>query len=248
MTIRRIKRAGIGPVEAAWQVGEERKAARTAMGLLVLQGAVEISDGGVARAVPDAPEPADPVLSALLDGIRQHGAEGTRLYEILDQDRFAPYRSRLAPHVPKVRRHAEPARTVAAFAACGISFGMTAHGLGAEAHLPFLGGDSALWILLWWPIWGLLWLCTLAWPDENTRRWRSFNRYCRQVAEAALEGLPSRTRKALGKKAFRRAPPRRRRERRADRPKPKARKSDGGDWADAIGTDSCGGGGCGGGD
>ncbi|MFF3551939.1 hypothetical protein ACFYXL_00825 [Streptomyces tsukubensis] len=248
MTIRRIRREGIGPVEAAWQVGQERKAARTAVGLLVQQGVVEVSDGGVVRAVPDVPEPADPVLSALFEGIRRQGARGARLYEILDVDGFATYRDRLESRVPDVRRYAEPGRSVAAFAACVISFGMTAHGLGAGVRLPFLGGDPALWVVLWWPIWGLLWLGTLAWPDENTRRWRSFNRYCRREADAVLEGLPSRTRKALGKKAFRPTPPRPRRERNPARPKPRTRKSGGGGWADEIGADTCGGGGCGGGD
>ncbi|MEW1546473.1 hypothetical protein [Streptomyces tsukubensis] len=229
-------------MEAAWQVGEERKAARTAVGLLVLQGAVEVSDGGVVTAVADAQEPGDPVLSALFVGIRRRGAQGARVYEILDDDDFAPYRNRLVPRLPPVRRYAEPGRTVAAFAACGISFGMSAHGLAAEVRLPFLGGDPALWVLLWWPVWGLLWLCTLAWPDENTRRWRSFNRYCGQRVEAALEGLPDRTRKALGRTASRaRQGPR------PVRPERRGRRSRDGGWAEEIGAESCGGG-CGGGD
>ncbi|MFI1018667.1 hypothetical protein [Streptomyces sp. NPDC020965] len=248
-TIRRVKREGIGPVEAAWQAGEGRNAARTAVGILALRGAVEVSDAGVVTAVADVPEPADPVLSALFEAIRRRGTRRTRLYEILDADDFEAYRSRLSRRVPDVRRYAEPGRIVAAFAACGISFGMTAHGLGAGVRLPFLGGDPALWVLVWWPVWGLLALCAAAWPDEHTRRWRGFNRYCRRVADAALEGLPGRIRTAMSKGASRPTPPRPRRERRPTRSQRDAPNPGGDGWADGTGTDSRGGGGgCGGGD
>ncbi|GAA2233612.1 hypothetical protein GCM10010232_20400 [Streptomyces amakusaensis] len=248
-TVRRVKREGIGPVEASWQAGGERTAARTAVGLLALGGAVDISDAGVVTAVPGAPEPSDPVLSALLEGIRRRSArKKTRLYEILDTDEFAPYRSRLADRVPAVRRYAERGRVVVAFAACGISFGLSAHGFAAGVRLPFLDGDPALWVLVWWPVWGLLALCAAAWPDERTRRWRRFNRYCRRVADTALEGLPDRTRRALGKGAFRRTPPRPRRAQGPARSKRDAPHQGGGSgWSDDTGTSSCGGG-CGGGD
>ncbi|GGZ20839.1 hypothetical protein GCM10010387_12270 [Streptomyces inusitatus] len=251
-TIRRVKREGIGPVEASWQAGGERTAARTAVGLLALRGAVDISDAGVITAVPGAPEPSDPVLSALFEGIRRRSAtKRTRLYEILDADTddFAPYRSRLADRVPAVRHHAEPGRAVVALAACVIGFGISAHGLAAGVRLPspFLGGDPALWVLVWWPLWGLLALAAAAWPDEGARRWRRFNRYCRRVADAALEGLPDRTRRALSKGVSRRAP-RPRRELRPSRSKRDAPNHGGGNgWSDDTGTHSCGGG-CGGGD
>ncbi|MFF8960332.1 hypothetical protein [Streptomyces sp. NPDC014894] len=247
-TVRRVRRNGIGPVEAAWQADGERAAARTAVGLLTLRGAVEVSKKGVVTAVPDAPEPADPVLSALFDGIRLRSARKTRLYEIVDAADFEEYRVRLARRVPDVRRYAEPGRVVALFAACGVSLGLTAHGLGAGVRLPFLGGDPALWVVVWWPLWGLLALCAAAWPAERTRRWRRFNRSCRRVADAALEGLPGRTRVALRKGALRPAPPRPRQERKRSRPKRDAPTPGGGGWADDSGTDSYGGGGCGGGD
>ncbi|MEO3974451.1 hypothetical protein AAFN69_11370 [Streptomyces sp. CAU 1734] len=141
-TIRRVGREGIGPVEAAWQADGERRAVCTAVGILVLRGAVEVSKAGVVTAVPGAREPADPVLSALLEDIRRRGAPRTRLHEILESGDFETYRSRLGRRVPEVRRYAEPGRVAAAFAACGIALGMTAHGLAAGVRLPIPGRGS----------------------------------------------------------------------------------------------------------
>ncbi|MFE0425279.1 hypothetical protein [Streptomyces sp. NPDC058953] len=206
--------------------------------------------GGAARARPAAlpppPHPPDPVLSELLTALRRRGPAGVPLYKIVDGAAFNPYRRLLKRRRPDVRRYAEPSRVVASFAAFGTSLGLCAHALAAGVPVPLVDGDPAVWVVLWFPVAALLWLAACLWPGDRTRRWRSFNRYCRRRLDAALAGLPAGTRAALDKGASKPVPPRPR-----PRPEPSrpGRKSqDFGDWADAVGTDSCGGGGCGGSD
>ncbi|MGW1280897.1 hypothetical protein ACWD4V_28605 [Streptomyces tsukubensis] len=241
-TIRRIRREGIGPVEAARQVSDERQTARTAVYLLYLRGTVEVSEEGVLTAVPDAPEPADPVLSALLHDIRRRGASGARLYEFLDDDDFALYRNRLESHVPDVRRYAERTRAIALSAAFVLSVGINLHGVVSQTPFPPLGNDPGWWILLWFPIWAVLSLCAAAWPSEFSRRWRSFNRYCEQrVADALGEGPPYPFRAAVDKGAYRPTPPSPPRQGGSPSAERGAPGDGGSSWADDAGAYSCGG-------
>ncbi|QDY79885.1 hypothetical protein [Streptomyces qinzhouensis] len=244
-TIRRVEREGIGPVEAARHVDNERDAARTAVYLLYMEGAVDVSDEGVLTAVPDAPEPDDPVLSALLDGLGRRGAEGTRLYEILDEPDFEAYRNRLDERVPQVRRYAGRNRVASVAAGYALSFGMSMHALLVRAPVPVLGWHFDAWLLLWLPVWVLVALCAAAWPSEYSRRWPRFDRYCQQRVDAALDGLPAGIRTKVGKEAYRPTPPRRTSRPQGGPAGPGSPHAGGGDWADEAAS-SCGSGGCGG--
>ncbi|MER5493775.1 hypothetical protein [Streptomyces sp. NPDC002490] len=242
--IRRVMREGIGPAEAAWRAAHRwdgpSAAAKTAAYLLVDTGAVTVSQAGVLTAVPSAPEPADPVLGALLDGIRRRGPAGARIGEALDHADFAPYRSLLAERVPKVRRQAEPCRTVAFGAAVVVASGIVVQAVETEAPFPAPGHDALLWACAGVLGWGALWLCGRVWPAEYAPRWPAFDRYCRERAEAALAGVPQRVRIMVDFGAVRRYPGRR-----GTKGVPG---SDGGAWLNGTGASSCGGcGGCGGG-
>ncbi|MGV9312357.1 hypothetical protein ACWDR0_09170 [Streptomyces sp. NPDC003691] len=243
VVILRVRFGAIGPVEASRQADGDAEAARTGVLLLIKAGAVEVSDTGVLSVVPRAAEPADPVLSALLGGIRRRGAGGTPLYRIREKTGFEDFWSLLTRRAPDVRQHAEPSRAAAQFAAAAASFGMISHGMATDVPFPPFDGDPGLWMVLWWPLWGLLALTSLVWPKDHSRRWRRFNAYCRRRAAAELEGLPGEARRAVGKSATRPVPPRP-----ARRPAPRSGNrtspDGGGGWADEA-ADSCGGCGCG---
>lgn len=243
--IRRVKREGIGPVEASRQADGEFAATMTALLLLVHQGAITVADDGGITAVPEAPEPSDPVLAALLTGLRQRESGRATLHQVRKKRRFAAYRDLVDERAPQVRWFAEPCHGVIIIAVAVICVGMVVQGLVADEPVPFLGDDSATWLLAIWPIWALLlWPALLVWPGEYSRRWRGFNRYCRARADEALAGVPVAHRLALLKGASKPEPP--------TPPRRKPESADGrpndGDlsgWADANDGGSCGSG-CGG--
>ncbi|MGW5679800.1 hypothetical protein ACWEV4_32785 [Streptomyces sp. NPDC003860] len=242
--IRRATQDGIGPTEAAWQAAYDwerpKDAAKTAAYLLVDARAVMVSQEGVLTAVPNAPEPSDPVLRALLDGVRRRGAAGARIHEAPDHGDFEPYRSLLAERVPTVRWYVDPCRTVAFYAGWVVTFGILVHGRTIDEPSPGSSNGAALWALAWMSVGGVLWLCARTWPDEYTRRWPDFTRYCRERVDTALEQVPQRIRILVDRGA---TDPHRKPAPRGERGAPG---SAGGAWVDSVGADS-GGCGCGGG-
>ncbi|MEU3600027.1 hypothetical protein ABZ714_15095 [Streptomyces sp. NPDC006798] len=238
--IRRIEREGIGPVEAAQQSDGDFTATLTALLLLAHQGAVTVADDGAITAVPGVPEPSDPVLAALLDGLRRRGSAETRFHDVRDAAEFTAYRDLLAERKPQVRWFAEPCQTVIGVVSFVVTIGVTVQGMANEVPLPLLGWEPGFWMVAILPIWWLLWATALAWPGEYSRRWRRFNRFCRARAGTAVADVPPRIRSALLKGAVRPGPPRPpRREPGSANGRPD---DGGGDWADAYGADSCGGG------
>lgn len=236
--IRRVMREGIGPVEAARLATYQLNATGTAAYLLVDAGAARVSPYGVLTAVPGAPEPADPVLGAYLGGIRRRGSAGALVYEASDHADFEPYRSVLAERVPKMRWFMDSCRTVAFYAAAVVAFGITIQAGKTQAPFPAPGNDATLWVCTGVLVWGVLWLCGRAWPDEYTLRWPDFNQYCLARVDAALAGVPQRIRSAVDRGAIRPRP---------KTPGPKgAAGAAGGAWSHDGGGDACGGG-CGGG-
>ncbi|QDY79887.1 hypothetical protein [Streptomyces qinzhouensis] len=206
--VHRVGSRDIGPVEAAFYADLWKYAARTAAYILVLKRAVDVSDQGVLTVVRGARNPADPVLAALLDAIRERGTKGARVYEFLDEEDFAEYRDRLYDRTPGLRWHG-PNRLVVVISGLVLSLGMAVHGLWAQAPIPPRDGGFGWWILLWIPVWGVFALSALAWPKAHSRRWRRFNRECQQRVDRVLDGLPDKVRAKVDRGTVRPSPPRR---------------------------------------
>ncbi|MGV9312356.1 hypothetical protein ACWDR0_09165 [Streptomyces sp. NPDC003691] len=256
--IRRAREEGIGPVEAACYADLDKYAARTAAYILVLKRAVDVSDRGLLTIVRGARNPSDPVLAALLDGIRKRGSKGAKVYEFANmyayrgEPVFKEYRNRLCDRTPGMRWHRRN-RVFVVIAGFVLSAGMSVHGLWAQAPVP-PGGGYGWWVLLWIPVWGVFALCALAWPRAYTRRWRRFNRQCQQRVDRVLDGLPDKVRAKVDRGAVEPPAPRRPAGSRGSSSRSDSSHSGGGSWSDDSSSScgsgsSCGGGGssCGGG-
>ncbi|MFF0201300.1 hypothetical protein [Streptomyces sp. NPDC005017] len=236
------------PVRASYLLGGTAEAAETAVCVLVDDGVLKVSSTGELRSTHRGRKQTEPALRALAEEIRSTSADATtKLYEIVDEARFARFRELVERDSPAVRMTASGrSLTLMLAASMATAFGMGMHGGLAEAPVPFVPeADRVVWLYVSGAAWMVQWGAACLWPSDKRRRWKVLDTYCRDETEFARAVLPDGTRQRIALNRERPKPP---------PPAPRARNrartwSDtGGDTVDVDSCGSCGGcgGGCGG--
>ncbi|WP_151770783.1 hypothetical protein [Streptomyces abyssomicinicus] len=246
--------AGVDPIQAAWWLGaswdgaspqQQGYAAQVAVRLLVLAGDAEVDETGritVRRGRLGTQK--DPVRAALVTTLRRH--EGTTVYELLEDSRFARFRKVLRSRRPPLRSMFGTYRTRSLTAALVTAFGLSLHAMIARCPVPVPGlpsRDPGMWTTVWIPLWAVLAALAAIWPARTARPWPRFTRHCRAAVNRALAGEDSITRHRVAvvsssTPSDRRTPPRTTSSRPADSPSRSGRTTPRHDLDDTADSDT----------
>ncbi|WP_199551410.1 hypothetical protein [Streptomyces sp. N35] len=232
------------PVRASFLLGGMAEAAETAVCILLDDDVVRTSYGGELRPTRRGREQRDPALRALAEEIhRTPASTTTKLYEIVDEARYARFRELVESGAPRLRMTASgKSQTLMLATTMVTAIGMGVSATAAEAPVPFHPeADRTVWLYVCMAAWAVQWGPACLWPSEKRRRWKALDAFCKDRAESTRAALPDDTRRAITRARERPKPP-------PPQPRGRARsRSQGGSWADSVDVDSCSScGGCGG--
>ncbi|PSM44614.1 hypothetical protein C6Y14_00210 [Streptomyces dioscori] len=185
----------VDPIQAAWWLGSSREnapaqqewyAAEVAVRLLITAGDAEVDKDGRVTLMPGRPRSlADPVLAALVAGLRRRGS--ATVLELRTDPRFERFRTVLESRRAPLRERFGRYRVPAATAAVTVAFGMSMHAMIARHGVPGLPDqDPGWWTTVWMAVWAALAPLAGLWPPEMSRPWPRFTRRCRVAVAQAL--------------------------------------------------------------
>ncbi|MER7176805.1 hypothetical protein [Streptomyces mesophilus] len=243
-TVQGLLAGQLHPVQASFLLAGMAEAAETAVCMLLDDGVLKTSYSGELRPTHRGRKQTDPALRALAEEIHKTPATTTtKLYEIVDQDRFARFRKLVEVRSPKVRMTASGrSQTLMLATTMVTAIGMGVSAAAAEAPVPFYPeADRTVWLYVCMGAWAVQWGPACLWPSEKRRRWKALDAFCKDKADRARAALPDDTRQAIARAKERPKPP-------PPQPRGSVRSgSQGGSWADSVEVDSCSScGGCGG--
>ncbi|MFF1292642.1 MULTISPECIES: hypothetical protein [unclassified Streptomyces] len=185
----------VDPIQAAWWLGaswenapaqQERYAAEVAVRLLIAAGDAEVDKDGRVTLTPGRSRSlADPVLAALVAGMRRHGS--ATVLQLRTEPRFKRFRTVLEARRAPLRERFGRYRVPAATAAFTVAFGMSMHAMIARHGVPGLPDqDPGWWTTVWIAVWAALAPLAGLWPPEMSRPWPRFTRRCHAAVSQAL--------------------------------------------------------------
>ncbi|KKD05660.1 hypothetical protein TN53_23255 [Streptomyces sp. WM6386] len=187
--------AEVDPIQAAWWLGaswenapaqQEPYAAAVAVRLLIAAGDAEVDKEGRVTPTPGRSRTlADPVLAALVAGLRRHGS--ATVLQLRTDPRFKRFRTVLETRRAPLRERFGRYRVPAVTAAFTVAFGMSMHAMIARHGVPGLPDqDPGWWTTVWMAVWAVLASLAGLWPPEMSRPWPRFTRRCRAAVSQAL--------------------------------------------------------------